>query len=593
MNLKPLNLTTLSNDIKLQMLEVPSTVTLDTEGVKSMMGISAAFDGVNQGMYFPIDHAVGNLTDIQKKHLYSILSNKEALVFHNAIHDLRVLARHGFDWQGWFWDTMLMCHWIDEEMLNYKLDNCSKHYGGQPKEMPAAMSALLDSDEWATVPVGLMDQYSSNDAFITHELFNKILPLFEAEGFVSLWEVEQKFLRTAMGPMIDRGIKIDTEFCIREYMRGVGIMAEDRKSLGFNPSSPKALEAFLIEELGLPVAKHTPACLKCKEGKSPVYAHQGKPSFDKEAMAEYDELLEKNGDPRAKTILRYRGWQKTTSSNYKPYIELADNNAVLHPGYKLHGTKTGRLSCEQPNLQQIPKTSKKDWNGSLKKAFIAREGFKLWSFDYRQLQFRMTCAYAKQWDLIDIFNDLSRDAFTEMAKQMDWLRDNVKTLVYLILFGGGGRKASTSFGVTISEGREIVEEFHAHYPKIRPIAKKAEQAARRHGSVSLWTGRRRHFKRRGSRTPPPFYRSFNAVIQGGESEIVKRALIALVEQVCNDECYPVLQIHDEIVLEIAEGKEDYYIPLVQKVMEEAPKEFCEFVGVDVQFPTSCSPWGEK
>lgn len=589
------NLTSLAVDDKLAALEIPDVVTVDTEGVKTMMGISVAFSGISSGMYFPVDHEASyrNLTSSQRDKLFSILRDKKALVFHNAVHDIRVLARNGFNYTGQFYDTMLMCHWIDEEMMNYKLDFCSQYYGGQPKAMPAAMSALLDSDGWSAVPTTLMDEYSSNDAWITHELFETILPLFEKEGFDGpLWATEQEFICKVMGPMIDRGIRVDMDFAIKEYLRGTAIMEECQKELGFKPTSPVALGKFLLDELKLPVVKHTKACTLCPKG-NPVAAHQGKPSFDKDAMAEYDELLDKREDKRAKTILKYRGWLKTTSSNYKPYLTMVDSNQVIHPGYKLHGTRTGRLSCAEPNLQQIPKSSDKDWNGGLKKVFIPREGYQLWSVDFRQLQFRMTCAYAKQEDLLKIFRDPQQDIFTSMAEQMHWKRDHVKTLVYLILFGGGAKKAATAFNVSVSEGHDLVEEFHLRYPEIRKVSKQAEQAARRMGRVSLWTGRRRHFRRRGA-TTPPYYRAFNAAIQGGEAEIIKRAMIELEHKVCNEEeCRLILQIHDELVFEIATGKEDFYLPLVQKVMENAAQEFAEWAGVDIPFPTSVSKWGQK
>ncbi len=584
----------LSNESKLNILEASDYVSVDTEGVTMLMGVSCAVSGFPQGFYVGFNHAAGNLTEAERERLFRILSTRKALIFHNAVHDLRVLKRNGFDYQGPFFDTMLMAHWINEEQVNYSLNNVSLRLGGKPKAMPPEMSMLIESDGWDIIPLAWMDEYSSNDAYITHHAFEKMLPEFNKQGFEGeLWATEQEFIRLVMAPMMELGIKVDVEFCIKEYMRGTAIMQQDRKALGFNPGSPKALKKFLIDELELPIVKHTKSCKKCwpedkKQMGVPVHTHDGPPSFDKDAMELYEQMLEKKDDPRATTILRYRGWQKTTSSNYKPYMELVDENFVLHPGYKLHGTKTGRLSCAEPNLQQIPKSSEKDWNGRLKSAFIARDGFGLWTVDYSQLQYRMTCSYAEQMDLIDIFNDPSRDIFTEMAKTMGWLRADVKTLVYLILFGGGARRASAAFGVTVAQGKDLVEEFHSLYPNIRKVSNEAQKAARRQGHVAYWTGRRRHFGPGSA-----YYRAFNAVIQGGEAEIIKRAMIQLAKTVCDDNCRMVLQIHDEIAFEIREGMEDQYLPRIQKVMEAAGEDFCKFTGVDVKFATSAGRWGEK
>lgn len=579
----------LSNDDKIALMEAADIVTVDTEGVSRMLGISICFDGLSDGFYLPFTHATGNLTLEQQQRVFQVLSTRTALVFHNAVHDLRVLARAGFNYRGFFYDTMLMAHWINEERMDYSLNKISQVYGGKPKAMPATMSFIIEVEGWDAVPASLMELYSGNDAFITHQLFRKLEPEFIAQGFLGeLWDNEQEFIRDVMGPMMDLGIKIDTAFSVREYMKGVAIMQECEKELGFNPNSPKQLKAFLIDELGLPVVKHTKSCEQCKK-RVPVAKHNGPPSFDKDAMKEYDFMLEGRQDPRAKTILRYRGWMKTTSSNYKPYMELIDEQGILHPGYKLHGTKTGRLSCANPNLQQIPKSSDKEWNGSLKRAFIPRESYGLWEVDYSQLQYRMTCAYAQQEDLLEIFNDAARDIFTEQASDMGWLRQNVKTLVYLILFGGGANRASVAFGVSVEEGKELVEEFHSKYPRIRKIANDAQKVAGKLRYVRYWTGRRRHFFPNGA----PTYRAFNAVIQGGEAEIMKRAMIYLNREVCDENCRMVLQIHDAIAFEIKTGMEDHYLPRIIEVMERAPQDFCKAIGVNVKFTVDAHQWGSK
>ena len=586
----------LSYDDIISMTEVADVVTVDTEGVSRMLGFSLCFDGLQDGFYLPFSHHGNrNLNDAQKDKIYSVLGSRSALVFHNAVHDLRVLARHGFDYRGPFYDTMLMAHWINEEEMSYALDKISQVYGGQPKNMSDSAKMVIEQEGWDNVSIEMMELYSGNDAFIEHQLFRKLLPKFQEQCFDgSLWETEQRFIRDVMGPMMDLGIKIDLAFCLKEYMKGIAEMDACLKELGYKSLGPKAYKELLLEQLELPVVKHTKSCEKCKK-RAPVASHDGPPSFDKDAMKEYEFLLEsREGESElVKTILRYRGWQKTTSSNYKPYMELVDEQAVLHPGYKLHGTKTGRLSCADPNLQQIPKSSDKEWNGHLKRAFVPRDGFGLWEVDYSQLQFRMTVAYARQQTLIDIFNDPDRDIFTEMAStaQQDILklRFNTKTMVYLILFGGGAKRAADAFRITETQGKILVDKFHRQYPGLREIAAEAQRVAAALKYVEYWTGRRRHFLPGGA----PTYRAFNAVIQGGEAEIMKRAMIRLQEEVCNDECRMILQVHDAIAFEIVEGKEDEYLPKIEYVMEDVPNEFCEAVGQYVRFAVESKRWGEK
>jgi len=596
----------LSFDEQLDLFASCNYAAIDTEGYsRNVYGISVAAKGLFSGLYFPLDHIGENLSVAQTKKLYSIIERLDTAVFHNAAHDLEVLESIDLEYKGWFHDTMLMAHWVNEEEFSYDLDNLTRVYKVSRKQMPKSMKMIIDSDGWRAVPLRLMTAYSGQDAFSTLELDEKITEKFWTQFDRELWATEQKFIRENMMPMMRRGIRIDTDYALTEYMRGDQIMKQLKEELGINPSSSKDLQKLFIEDLGLPVVKHTKACEKCfpkqkfirKQG---VHTHDAKPSFDKEAMEKYDVLLANNEDPRAKQILTFKGWQKTCSSNYLPYMKLVDENHYLHPGYKLHGTRTGRLSCAEPNLQQIPKHSDKDWNGGLKQVFIPTEGFDNWTVDYSQLQFRMTVAYAVAFarengfecfaeeDLLAAFNDFERDVFTEMTGSLAMKRDDVKTMVYLILFGGGGQRAADAFRISLEMGQSRVNDFYEQFPNIKRVSKSAESNARRNGHVRYWTGRRRHFGHGA-----PFYRAFNAVIQGGEAEIMKRAMIYATEEMDESEARFVLQIHDELVPEIKKGMEDKYLPIVQNAMARAGQDFSDFIGVDIKFKTDVKPWGKK
>ena len=572
------------------MANSPDPIVVDTEGVNKFHGFSVAINGWPEGWYFPIDAPTNNLTTGEADGLKEALYKPDrALIYHNAMHDLEFKKRFGWEWNGPFYDTMLMYHWINEDYYDFSLDAISKLFGFQGKRKPVGMQEWIDEKGWDTVPTDWMTEYSggTGDAFLTQQIFRKILPRFQEEGFDGpLWEKEQRFIRNAMGPMITLGVKVDLNFCAAEWSKGKKRMEEVKKELGFSPSSPKALEKLFIRELKLPVVKHTKSCKRCAKRES-VHTHDGPPSFDKEAMKEYGEMLVVNNDDRAGKVLEFKGWQKTTSSNYEAYIRL-NKYGILHPGYKLHGTRTGRLSCADPNLQQIPKSSDKVWNGNLKAAFIPRDGYRLWTVDYSQLQFRMVCAYANEEGLIEIFNDPTRDIFSEMAKDLGWQRDTVKTLVYLTLFGGGAFKAAHAFGITVQRAKVILDRFNARYPGIKRVAAEAQRMAKKQGYIRYFTGRRRHF-----RAGTPHYRALNAAIQGGEAEIMKTAMLNVAENVADENCRLVLQIHDELALEIRDGMEDHYLPLVQAEMERAPDEFREFIEIDIAFATQAKPWGAK
>jgi DNA polymerase I-like protein with 3'-5' exonuclease and polymerase domains len=230
-------------------------------------------------------------------------------------------------------------------------------------------------------------------------------------------------------------------------------------------------------------------------------------------MNKYDEMLEllPANDPRkatAQVVLRFRGWQKVISTNYRAYLSMADRNSRVHSNYKLHGTVTGRMSSEKPNLQNIPKAGEKDWNGTLEKAFIPEDGYRLWKFDYSQLEFREAAAYAEDEELINIFSDASRDIFTEMSKTLGWPRDRVKTLTYATIFGGGATHIGEVFGIG---------------PGAFEIVK----------------------------------RRMNAL----DREVCDET-----------HCRMVLQIHDCVVFEIKKGMESVFLPAIKRVMENVKED---------------------
>jgi DNA polymerase-1 len=344
-------------------------------------------------------------------------------------------------------------------------------------------------------------------------------------------------------------------------------MSEIKAELGFNPGSPDQLGNFLLNDLKLPPVG--------KKGKS------GKYSFNKENMKIYDELLERNNDHRAKLIMTYRGWAKTTGSNYRPYLEKISHDGRFRTNFKQHGTKTGRLSASI--LHQIPKSSDKDWNGKLKQAFKAREGYTLWEFDFSQLEFRLKAAYAQEKSLIDIFNDPTRDIFNEMAAELGMQRDPTKTLNYLLSYGGGAGKISHVFGVSEIAGKAIRSNYYRKYPGLAKFTALAEMRARQNGYIKYWTGRRRHFQ-----FDSECRLADNAAIQGGAFEIVKRRTLAVKKAgLLTDSCFLNLQVHDSLVTEIENGKEDEYIPEIKNVMENV-KEDADF---GVKFKVDVHEWG--
>jgi DNA polymerase-1 len=548
----------------------------DGRGYCQGVSFGLGFEGVSlASTYLPFRHRNGaNLDPVRLHELKRKFEKYEGHVtFHNAKHDLVSLGTLGIDYRGPFYCTMIMSHMANENLYSQSLDSlCLSRLKREGKKKSDIFQAALKYYGWGGIPSEVIFEYAATDAELLVPLLDNVIKDWESQEMPwELWEHRQKFIRDVVIPMEARGIRVDTELCKRMTVHGETTMQELLDMIGLNLGSPKDQYELFINRLKLPVLKTS--------------KKTGNPSFDKEVMREYETILERNynGNPTAEYVLAYRGWQKSVSSNYKPYVNLLSPDGRLRPNYKLHGTKTGRLSCELPNLQQIPKSGEKAWNGEMKKAFIPSEGYELWEFDYAQLELRLGTAYAKEEKLLEVFADPTRDVFTEMSKQVGMNRFDTKTLTYSMQYGAGENRIKNVFGVSAQRAREIRDNYFNTYPNFAIITKHAARRAVKAGKVQLWTKRYRHFMWPQSES----HKAFNAVIQGGAADIVERVMVRISG--CGfdpTECRMLLQVHDSIVFEIRKEKVDYYTSRIRELMEDVQPDF------GVKFKVDVHEWGK-
>jgi len=527
--------------------------------------------------YFPYRHVTlddkdyrGNLSKEDREALRDCIESfKGSIIFHNAKFDLCSLSTMDINYKGNFYCTLLMSHLINENYPYSKsLNACvaayvDKNEAKKEEELEKAVAAF----GWAKVPFEIMRPYATYDAVLTLELFKVLKKYFDEENLEEYWKHKQEFIRTIIG-MESRGIKVDVSLCKELTEIGTSVLADLTYELSGNPGSSIFLKKILIDELKLPVVKRSPKT--------------GAPSFDKEAMTIYDEILEHHNNPTANLIKQYRGWQKSVTSNYLPYVELLSLDGRLRPNYKLHGTKTGRMSCEKPNLQQIPRVSDKPWNGKMKAAFIPEDGFELWEFDYSQLELRLGTAYAKEETLKRVFAD-DRDIFSEMAATIGMSRQDTKVLVYTTQYGGGISRISHVFGVSEARAAELRQQYFDSYPGFAIIGRYASNMCKQKGKIRLWSNRYRHFQSKKDDA----HKAFNSVIQGGAADIVEHVMVRLFKEVDDqDKCRMLLQVHDSIVFEIRKDCLEEYKQKILTIMSDIKPDF------GVKFAVDAHRWGE-
>lgn len=549
------------------------------------MGLSIAYKrpiGVVEGHYFPFKHpGEGNYPPELLAKCKEVIEAAPSIAMHNAKFDILALETLGINLFGKNWYcTMIMAHLINENYpFSKSLESCSQHYIKMGKDMTPALDKFIKTFGWHMVTADMMRKYGTQDAVLHLLLAQKLYPLLVEEledEDLKYWEKKRQLIEV-VARMEQRGVRVDQELCQQMLGRAGEEMGEALTHLGgLNPASNKDMYELFVQKLKFPIVKYTPG---------------GKPSFDKFAVSMYEELLLRANSPLADHIMQYRGWSKASSAFYKAYLEYVSEDGRLRPQYRHHkdadegGTVTGRLSCANPNLQQIPRVSNKPWHGRVKDAFIPADGYLLYEADFSQAELRLSAAYAKEDRLIQVFAE-GRDIFTEMSTTLNMSRDDTKTFVYSTQYGAGINRIKTVFSISETEARQIRDNYFYNYPGLKALSDRCQIAAARQGFIRLWTGRRRHFRNPSNEA----HKAMNSLIQGGVADIVEGTMIRLwneVDQPSNGEAKMLLQVHDSIVFEIKKGTEQKWTEKIRDVMRSVQPDFGVVFDVDVKV------WGSK
>jgi len=406
---------------------------------------------------------------------------------------------------------------------------------------------------------------------IKKELYNYAVKRLREYKLEKLfYDVEMPLLKV-LADMEIAGIKLDIKFLKELDKELSGSLEKLTKSIYksskevFNINSPKQVSDILFNKLKIDLSG-----VKKTKG--------GKISTDVNTL----ETI-KGRHPVVQHILEYRELFKLQSTYVRPLIELADKNKRVHTTYIQTGTATGRLSSQNPNLQNIPAEGK--WAKEIRNAFIAEKNFQLVSFDYSQIELRVLASLTGDPKMIEAFNnDLDIHKMTAanvfnvpLEKITPEMRRIAKTLNFGVVYGMGANAFAKTSGLDFARAKKFIEEYFSDFKNIKEWQERVKAQARTTGFVTNLNGRRRMLLAAvsmfRSEAAEAERAAINMPVQGLAADIIKIAMVKVAEEIkkreWNDKVRMLLTIHDELLFEIREDIIKEAAALIKKIMESA------------------------
>lgn len=491
-------------------------------------------------------------------------------VFHNATFDLHMLREAGYAVHGPIEDTMILAHLAGQERLGLKqlaktvlyqkIDEKDALDEWMKKERALRRKAGAPPPTYEDVPEDLIKPYLSKDVDYTRSLYQRLHPKIKG-----LFPKQYK-MECALIPIILRmeqtGMRVNVPY-LRELSEKTSanietISAKIKGIRGeeFNHRSPKQLLEY-IEGRGLPILGTT---------------EKGNPKLDSTTLAAYK-------DPLLDAILYLRKVEKIRTTYYEGILDAVDKDGVLHPTFRQNGARTGRFSCASPNLQNIPAADL-----TVRKALVPRPGKVFLLIDYNNIEMRILAHYTKDERMIKAFLD-GADLHQRTADMLRCDRKKAKAINFGIAYGMGVGKLSNTLGIPLREARDLLRRYHHIYPHIRPLMKDLESQIKYYGYIHDDYGKRYHVNREFC------YKGLNYLIQGTAAQVMKKAMLRLMDCIRDKDVRLLNIVHDEFILEADKKILDKELVNDLKYVLEDDMTFSVPLPVEVMYGEKS--WGEK
>ena len=561
----------------LEQLRVAPLVALDTE-TTSLDAMAARIVGISFAVvpgaaaYVPLAHNYGDAP--AQLPLEAVLAQMKpwledaaaAKVGQHVKYDSHVLANHGIAVRGFRHDTLLQSYVLEAHLPHSLEKLAERHLGRKGLSYEDLCGKGVNQIPFAQVEVARAAEYSGEDSEMTLQVHETLWPQLEAEPALRFVYEQIEMPTSALLLRVERhGVLIDAALLARQSRElGERMLALEQQAYGlagqpFNLGSPKQIGEILFTKLGLPVKKKTAS---------------GAPSTDEEVLAELAADY-----PLPAKILEHRSFAKLkgTYTDKLPLMVNAQTGRV-HTSYAQAVAVTGRLSSNDPNLQNIPIRTPE--GRRVREAFIAPPGHVIASADYSQIELRIMAHISGDEGLtraflqgLDVHKATASEVFNvPVGEVSSEQRRYAKTINFGLIYGMGAFGLSQSLGIEQKAAKDYIERYFARFAGVKRYMDETKARAAERGYVETFFGRRIYLPEikggSGPRRAGAERQAINAPMQGTAADLIKLAMIAVQGAIDTQgrATRIVMQVHDELVFEVPEAEVEWIRAAVPSLM---------------------------
>jgi len=537
-----------------------------------VVGVSVAVTA-GEAAYIPLAHDYPGAPDqlareevLEKLRDY-LESPEHEKVGHHLKYDAHVLARHDIQLAGMAFDSMLESYVLNSVATRHDMDSVARHYLGREtihyEDVAGKGAKQLTFNQ---IDLETAAPYAAEDADITLQLHNALwAKLGEIESLQTVYtDIEQPLVPVLLdmeetGVLVDRQMLATQSGELAGKMAGLEKEAHELAGGPFNLGSPKQLQQILFEQLELPIIRKTP---------------KGQPSTAEDVLVE---LAQDYDLPRV--IIDYRSVSKLKSTyTDKLPLQIAEGTGRIHTSYHQAVAATGRLSSTDPNLQNIPIRTPE--GRRIRQAFIAPPKHVLLAADYSQIELRIMAHLSADKGLLRAFAD-DKDIHSATAAEvfetdLDAVtadqRRSAKAINFGLMYGMSAFGLGKQLGIPRGQAQEYVDLYFDRYPGVKAYMDGIREKASEQGFVETVFGRRLYLPeinaRNAQRRQYAERSAINAPMQGTAADIIKRAMINVHDWLTGNTTggRMIMQVHDELVFEVAADKVDRFRDKVTDIM---------------------------